>query len=192
MLVRKRDGRLEPVQFDKITRRIETLCEGLSHHVSPIEITKKVIAGLYDGVTTKAFDVLAAETAATISTLHPDYNKLAGRIEISNLHKETSNSFVKTRDQLHTYINPTTQEPASLLDAKIYRIIKEHAALLDETIVYQRDYNYDYFGVKTLQRSYLLRINNAIVERPQHMLMRVAIGIHQEDMQSLHAMGTRL
>ncbi len=185
MLVVKRDGRRESVKFDKITARIEKLCYGLHmDYVSPIEVAKKVIDGIYDGVTTVELDNLAAETAASLTTKHPDYAVLAARIAISNLHKVTSKSFSNTMKRLYTYEDPKTGENASLLAKDVYEIIRKHAAQLDSTIIYDRDYNYDYFGYKTLERSYLLRLNGKVVERPQHMLMRVAVGIHKEDIES--------
>lgn len=185
MLVVKRDGRRESVKFDKVTARIEKLCYGLHmDYVSPIEVAKKVIDGIYDGVTTVELDNLAAETAASLTTKHPDYAVLAARIAISNLHKVTSKSFSNTMKRLYTYEDPKTGENASLLARDVYEIIRKHAAQLDSTIIYDRDYNYDYFGYKTLERSYLLRLNGKVVERPQHMLMRVAVGIHKEDIES--------
>ncbi|RAU84327.1 ribonucleoside-diphosphate reductase subunit alpha [Pontibacter arcticus] len=185
MLVVKRDGRHESVKFDKITARIEKLCYGLHmDYVSPIEVAKKVIDGIYNGVTTVELDNLAAETAASLTTKHPDYATLAARIAISNLHKVTSKSFSNTMKRLYTYTDPKTGENASLLSKDVYEIIRKHAALLDSSIIYDRDYNYDYFGYKTLERSYLLRLDGRIIERPQHMLMRVAVGIHKEDIES--------
>ncbi|WP_162051415.1 ribonucleoside-diphosphate reductase subunit alpha [Pontibacter pamirensis] len=185
MLVVKRDGRRESVKFDKITARIEKLCYGLHmDYVSPIEVAKKVIDGIYDGVTTVELDNLAAETAASLTTKHPDYAVLAARIAISNLHKVTSKSFSNTMKRLYTYEDPKTGENASLIAKDVYEIIRKNAALLDSTIIYDRDYNYDFFGYKTLERSYLLRLDGKIVERPQHMLMRVAVGIHKEDIES--------
>ena len=185
MLVVKRDGRRESVKFDKITARIEKLCYGLNmDYVSPIEVAKKVIDGIYDGVTTIELDNLAAETSASLTTKHPDYAVLAARIAISSLHKVTSKSFSNTMKRLYTYEDPKTGENASLLAKDVYEIIRKHAATLDSTIIYDRDYNYDYFGYKTLERSYLLRLDGKIVERPQHMLMRVAVGIHKEDIES--------
>lgn len=185
MLVVKRDGRRESVKFDKITARIEKLCYGLHmDYVSPIEVAKKVIDGIYDGVTTVELDNLAAETAASLTTKHPDYATLAARVAISNLHKVTSKSFSNTMKRLYTYEDPKTGENASLIAKDVYEVIRKHAALLDSTIIYDRDYNYDYFGYKTLERSYLLRLDGKIVERPQHMLMRVAVGIHKEDIES--------
>ncbi|MCX2740655.1 ribonucleoside-diphosphate reductase subunit alpha [Pontibacter anaerobius] len=185
MLVVKRDGRRESVKFDKITARIEKLCYGLHmDYVSPIEVAKKVIDGIYDGVTTVELDNLAAETAASLTTKHPDYAVLAARVAISNLHKVTSKSFSNTMKRLYTYTDPKTGENASLIAKDVYEIIRKNAALLDSTIIYDRDYNYDYFGYKTLERSYLLRLDGKIVERPQHMLMRVAVGIHKEDIES--------
>ncbi|WP_205503613.1 ribonucleoside-diphosphate reductase subunit alpha [Rufibacter psychrotolerans] len=182
MLVVKRDGRRESVKFDKITARIEKLCYGLNMtFVSPIEVAKKVIDGIYDGVTTVELDNLAAETAASLTTKHPDYAILAARIAISSLHKVTQKSFFNTMKQLYTYVDPKTGENASLIAKDVFDVIKKHAAVLDSSIIYDRDYNYDYFGYKTLERSYLLRVNGKVVERPQHMLMRVAVGIHKND-----------
>ncbi|NNF21222.1 MAG: ribonucleoside-diphosphate reductase subunit alpha, partial [Saprospiraceae bacterium] len=185
MLVIKRDGRRESVKFDKITARIEKLCEGLNQdYVEPVEIAKKVIDGLYDGVTTIELDNLAAEIAATMTTRHPDFAQLAARISISNLHKVTPESFSSTMKRLYTYVNPKTDENASLISTNTYGIIKNNAKRLDEAIDYNRDYNYDYFGFKTLERSYLMKLDDKIVERPQHMLMRVSVGIHGEDIDS--------
>ncbi|WP_020527944.1 ribonucleoside-diphosphate reductase subunit alpha [Flexithrix dorotheae] len=182
MLVIKRDGRRESVKFDKITHRIEKLCYSLDQRfVEPIEIAKKVISGLYDGVTTQELDNLAAETAATMATQHPDYATLAARIAISNLHKVTSKSFSNTMKRLYTYIDPKTGENASMIAKDVYEVIRKNAAKLDEAIIYSRDFNFDYFGFKTLERSYLLKADGKTVERPQHMLMRVAIGIHIDD-----------
>jgi len=182
MLVVKRDGRRESVKFDKITARIEKLCYGLNpDYVKPVEIAKKVIDGLYDGVSTIELDNLAAETAATMTTRHPDFAKLAARISISNLHKVTESSFSNTMKRMYEYINPKTGENAALLSKETYGIIRKNAKRLDEAIDYNRDYNYDYFGYKTLERSYLMKLDGKIVERPQHMLMRVAVGIHGED-----------
>ena len=186
MLVIKRDGRRESVKFDKITARIEKLCYGLdTNYVSPVDIAMKVINGLYDGVTTVELDNLAAETAATMTTKHPDYAKLAARIAISNLHKVTSKSFSNTMKRLYTYVDPKTGENAPLISKEAYGIIKKNAALLDSNIIYDRDFGYDYFGFKTLERSYLMKIDGNIVERPQHMLMRVAVGIHMDDIDSV-------
>ena len=186
MLVIKRDGRKESVKFDKITARIEKLSYGLNtKYVKTIEIAKKVIDGLYDGVSTQELDELAAETAATLTTKHPDYATLAARISISNLHKTTSKSFSNTIKRLYTYINPKTNENASLISKDVYRIINKNAAILDSSIIYDRDFNYDYFGFKTLQKSYLLKLDGKVVERPQHMLMRVAVGIHHDDIDSV-------
>ncbi len=185
MLVIKRDGRRESVKFDKITARIEKLCVGLNEDfVKPVEIAKKVIDGLYDGVTTVELDNLAAEVAATMTTRHPDFAKLAARIAISNLHKVTSESFSNTMKRLYTYINPKTGENASLISAETYGVIKNNAKRLDDAVNYDRDYNYDYFGYKTLERSYLMTLDGKVVERPQHMLMRVSVGIHGEDIDS--------
>lgn len=182
MFVIKRDGRRESVKFDKITARIEKLCTGLNpNFIEPVDIAKKVIDGLYDGVSTTDLDNLAAETAASMTTKHPDFAKLAARIAISNLHKVTSQSFSNTMKRLYTYVDEKTGENASLVATDVYGIIKEHAATLDAAVNYERDFNYDYFGFKTLERSYLMKLDGKVVERPQHMLMRVAVGIHKED-----------
>ncbi|MFC0262591.1 ribonucleoside-diphosphate reductase subunit alpha [Fontibacter flavus] len=182
MLVIKRDGRRESVRFDKITTRIENLCYGLDgRFIHPIEVAKKVIDGLYDGVTTTELDNLAAEVCASLTVQHPDYAILAARIAISNLHKTTSQSFSNTMKRLYTHINPKTSDNAALIAPDVYGVVKKYAARLDEVIVYERDFDYDYFGFKTLERSYLIKLDGKVVERPQHMLMRVAIGIHKED-----------
>ena len=186
MLVVKRDGRRESVKFDKITARVEKMCYGLDRNfIEPLEIAKKVISGIYDGVTTVELDNLAAEIAATMTTKHPDYAKLAARIAISSLHKVTSKSFSNTMKRLYTYVDPITEQNAPLLSKEVYGIIKKNAALLDSSIIYDRDFGYDYFGFKTLERSYLMKAAGQIVERPQHMIMRVAVGIHKEDMEAV-------
>ncbi len=185
MKVQKRSGKLENVSFDKITARIKKLCYELnSEFVDPIEIAKKVIQGLYDGVTTVELDHLAAETAANMAAEHPDYSLLAARIEISNLHKNTNKSFKETMEVLYNYIDPKTGENAGLVSEETIQVIREHEDKLDSVIIYDRDYSFDYFGFKTLERSYLLRANGKVVERPQHLLMRTAIGIHGEDIES--------
>ncbi len=182
MLVVKRDGRRESVKFDKITARIEKLCYGLDrNYVEPVDIAKKVISGIYDGVTTVELDNLAAETAASLTTKHPDFAKLAARIAISSLHKVTSKSFSNTMKRLYSYVDTKTGKNAPLVSKETYGVTKKNAALLDSSIIYDRDFSYDYFGFKTLERSYLMKIEGNIVERPQHMLMRVAVGIHGED-----------
>lgn len=184
MLVIKRDGRLEPVKFDKITSRIEKLSYGLDkHYVVPVDVAKKVISGIYDRVTTAQLDNLAAEITATMATNHPDYAVLAARIAISNLHKTTSGSFSSTMKRLYTYVNPKTGQNAALLAKDVYGIISKHAALLDAALVYERDFEFGYFGFKTLERAYLMKLDGKVVERPQHMLMRVALGIHKQDVE---------
>ncbi|GCC52510.1 ribonucleoside-diphosphate reductase subunit alpha [Chryseotalea sanaruensis] len=182
MLVIKRDGHRESVKFDKITARIEKLCYGLDQrYVNPVEVAMKVINGLYDGVTTQELDNLAAEIAATLTTKHPDFAKLAARIAVSNLHKVTSKSFSNTMKRLYTYVDPKTGENAPLVSKETWRIVQANAAELDEAIIYDRDFGYDYFGFKTLEKSYLMKIDGKTIERPQHLIMRVAVGIHGED-----------
>ena len=184
MYVVKRDGRKEPVMFDKITARVRKLCYGLSNLVDPVKVAMRVIEGLYDGVTTSELDNLAAEIAATLTTAHPDYAKLAARISVSNLHKNTKKSFSETMKDLYEYVNPRTGKKAPLLSDEVYKVIAANSEMLDSTIIYNRDFGYDYFGFKTLERSYLLKLNGKIAERPQHMLMRVAVGIHLDDLDS--------
>ncbi len=184
MYVMKRDGRREPVQFDKITARIKKLCYGLHTAVDPTKVAMRVIEGVYDGVTTTELDNLAAEVAATNAVTHPDYAQLASRIAVSNLHKATKKSFTETMEDLHNYVDPVTGENASLIADDVWEIIQKNSELLDSSIIYDRDFNYDFFGFKTLERSYLLKLNGEIAERPQHMLMRVSVGIHKDDMES--------
>lgn len=184
MFVKKRDGRKEPIMFDKITARVRKLCYGLNELVDPVKVAMRVIEGLYDGVTTSELDNLAAEIAATLTTTHPDYAKLAARISVSNLHKNTKKSFSEVMDDLYNYVNPRTAKKAPLLSDEVYKVINENRDLLDSTIIYNRDFGYDYFGFKTLERSYLLKLDGEIAERPQHMLMRVSLGIHLNDLDS--------
>lgn len=184
MYVVKRDGRKEAVKFDKITARIIKMCYGLDPLVSPEAVAMKVIEGLYDGVTTTQLDNLAAEVAAAKTIDHPDYALLASRISVSNLHKETKKTFTETMTDLYNYVDPKTGENASMLADDVYKIMMDNKERLDSSIIYDRDFRYDYFGFKTLTRSYLLKIDGKIAERPQHMLMRVAVGIHKEDIDS--------
>jgi len=184
MYVVKRDGKKELIMFDKITARVRKLCYGLNSLVDPLKVAMRVIEGLYDGVTTSELDNLAAEIAATMTTTHPDYAKLAARISVSNLHKNTKKSFSETMEDLYLYVNPRTGKKAPLLSDEVYKVIQDNAEQLDSTIIYNRDFGYDYFGFKTLERSYLLKLNGKIAERPQHMLMRVSIGIHLNDLEA--------
>ncbi len=170
--------------FDKITDRVRKLCYSLNDLVDPVKVAMRVIEGLYDGVTTSELDNLAAETAASMTVTHPDYAQLAARIAVSNLHKNTKKSFSETMSDMYHYVNPRTNQEAPLISDEVYEVIMANAEVLDSTIIYNRDFNYDYFGFKTLERSYLLKINGKIVERPQHMLMRVSVGIHMNDIQS--------
>jgi ribonucleoside-diphosphate reductase alpha chain len=184
MYVVKRDGRKELVKFDKITARIKKLCYGLNVRVDPTKVAMKVIEGVYDGVTTTELDNLAAEIAATSTVTHPDYALLASRIAVSNLHKNTKKSFSLTMKDLFYYIDPVTNTNASLLAEDVYKVIEDNAELLDSTIIYDRDFNFDFFGFKTLERSYMLKLNGSVSERPQHLFMRVAVGIHKSDLEA--------
>ena len=185
MYVIKRNGTKEPVMFDKITDRIKKLCYGLNDLVDPVKVAMRVIEGLYDGVATSELDNLAAETAAAMTISHPDYAQLAARIAISNLHSNTKKSFSETMTDMYNYVNPRTNQASPLLSDEVYEVIQKNSVFLDSHVLYNRDFNYDYFGFKTLERSYLLKLNSKIVERPQHMLMRVSVGIHLDDLDSV-------
>jgi len=186
MYVAKRDGRQESVKFDKITARIQKLCYGLDPvHVDSVSVAMKVIQGIFPGVTTIQLDNLAAETAASMTTKHPDYALLASRIAISNLHKITKKSFSETMRDLYNYVDTKTGAKAPLIADDVFQIIQENSDILDSTIIYDRDFGYDYFGFKTLEKSYLLKIDGQVAERPQHMLMRVAVGIHKNDIEQV-------
>jgi len=184
MYVVKRNGCKERVAFDKITARINKLCYGLDRNfVEPVEITQKVISGVYQGVTTVDLDNLAAETAAYMTTRHPDYAVLAARIAVSNLHKETKKIFTDVIEDLYVYVNPKNGRHSPMISTETYDHIMNNKEALNSAVIYDRDFNYNYFGFKTLERSYLLRINGKVAERPQHLLMRVAVGIHGADVE---------
>ncbi|MCY7409053.1 MAG: ribonucleoside-diphosphate reductase subunit alpha [Chitinophagales bacterium] len=185
MFVIKRDGRTETIKFDKVTARIEKLCYGLDpEHVVPIMVAKRVIEGIYDGVTTTELDNLAAETAATMTVRHPDYAQLASRIAVSNLHKNTKKSFSQAMRDLYNYRNEKTGKASPMIAEDVMEIIEKNADFIDSSIIYDRDFQFDYFGFKTLEKSYLLRIDGRIAERPQQMFMRVSLGIHKEDIEA--------
>ncbi|WZZ10233.1 hypothetical protein YC2023_096154 [Brassica napus] len=185
MYVVKRDGRQETVHFDKITARLKKLSYGLSvDHCDPVLVSQKVCAGVYKGVTTTQLDELAAETAAAMTANHPDYASLAARIAVSNLHKNTKKSFSETIKDMYNHVNERSGLASPLIADDVFEIIMKNATRLDSEIIYDRDFEYDYFGFKTLERSYLLKVHGKVVERPQHMLMRVSVGIHKEDIDS--------
>jgi ribonucleoside-diphosphate reductase alpha subunit len=184
MYIVKRDGRQEEVKFDNITRRIRAVCDGLDpKYVDPVSITQKVIEGFYAGITTSEIDTLAAETCAYMSQRHPDFSTLAARIAVSNLHKNTSDSFSETVRSLFEFHDKQGRS-AKLISDEVYEFVQANVEELNAAIDYRRDHDYDYFGFRTLEKSYLLRIHGKIVERPQHMLMRVACGIHTGDVQA--------
>src|ERR1700712_4383887 len=178
MLVIKRNGKQESVKFDKVTARIEKLSYSLSPLVDVYEVAKKTIEGIYDGVPTTELDNLAAETAASLTTTHPDYAILASRIAVSNLHKSTTKSFSSVMRKLHNYTDPITGKRLPLLSDEVMEIIEANHELLDSTIIYDRDFGFDYFGFRTLEKPYLLKLNGKVAERPQHLFMRVSVGIH--------------
>jgi len=185
MFVIKRNGKKESVKFDKVTARLEKLSYGLSPMVNVIDVAKKTIEGIYEGVATTELDNLAAETAASLTITHPDYAILASRVAVSNLHKNTVKSFSATMKKLYNYVDTATGKHLPLIADDVMQIIEQNADLLDSTVIYDRDFAFDYFGFKTLEKSYLLKINGKIVERPQHMYMRVAVGIHKNDIDSV-------
>ena len=186
MKVQKRNGQLEDVSFDKIKKRIEVLATDLdTNYVKVDKVAQKVISGLTDGIKTSDLDVLAAETCASMATLHPDYNKLASRICVSNLHKTTPESFSDAMRQLYLYVNPITGENAGLISQGFLDLVMDHERELNEMIVHQRDFSFDFFGFKTLERAYLLKCGKKIVERPQYMWLRVALAIHGEELEKV-------
>jgi hypothetical protein len=184
MNVVKRDGTVEQVKFDKISSRIRKLTYALNEdYVDYFQVAQKVISGLYDGVTSTELDQLSAETAASMITTHPDYGKLAARIIITSLYKDVAKEFSVVAKQLYEYINPVNNEPAGLISDDVYAVIQKHATELNAMIVHDRDFNFDYFGYKTLEKSYLLKRNNKPAETPQQMYMRVAVGIWRDNLE---------
>lgn len=183
MQIQKRDGRKEPIKLDKISKRIQQMSYKLHKNVDPIKVAIKTIDGIYDGVTSIELDNLASEIAASMSTIHPDYSILAARIAVSSLHKDTSDSFVDTIKMMYNYyINPRNNQHSPLITSELYDIVRNNAEFFESNIITKNDFNYDYFGFRTLERSYLFKCNGKIVERPQYMLMRVSIGIHGNDL----------
>ena len=172
--VLKRDGTREEVQFDKILRRIKNLSDNLS--INPTKLTQKVCSQIYPNIRTSELDELAAQICASLSTEHPDYGKLSSKIIISNHHKNTFPSFTEKVKLLHS---------ENLVSDRILEIVNNHGTKLNDVIDYERDYLIDYFGFKTLEKSYLMKINGKIIERPQDLFMRVSLGIHEEDIREV-------
>lgn len=178
MFVTTRSGKKEPVQFDKITHRISQLSYNLDpKYVDAVQVAKRTINGLFDGITTDELDNLSAEVSAYMTSVHPDYARLAGRIAVANLHRSTSDSFFETFETLYNYQNEFTGEKQPLISKEIFDFAMEHKDRISAEIAYSRDFEFDYFGFKTLEKSYLLKVNGKIVERPQHLFMRVALGV---------------
>ena len=188
MQVVNRKGEREDVRFDAILEKLASLTNGLDEKwIDPAHLTKLTIEGLYDGVSTRELDQLAAETAASLASHHPDYSKLAARICVDDLHRSTKSTFSEVITDLREFIDPESGAHAPLISEEVYEIIMANKDKLDNYIDYDRDFNYDYFGFKTLERSYLLKLNGQVAERPQHMLMRVSVGIHHGDIEkALH------
>ena len=179
-----RAGERVDVRFDAISEKMANLAQDLDlNWIDTGQIAKMVIEGLYDGVTTKELDQLAAETSASLVSNHPDYSRLAAMIAVDDLHRSTLDSFSELVEILYAYTDPETKKQAPLVSEELLNVVRENKEIFDSHINYKRDFNYDYFGFKTLARSYLLKINGEVAERPQHMLMRVAIGIHSNDVE---------
>ena len=186
MKVIKRNGTEELVRFDKISSRVKKQTYDLDRdYVDAMEVSKKVISGLYDGVTSKELDKLAAETAASLTRIHPDYSILAARIAITSLKKETNKSFKETIEKLYRYVNKKTGENAGLISNEVYDVVMKYSDKIESMIVHDRDFNFDYFGYKTLEKAYLLKIDGNIAETPQHLYMRVAIGIWGDNLKEV-------
>jgi ribonucleoside-diphosphate reductase alpha chain len=186
MQVIKRDGSKEPLKFDKISSRIRKMTYGLNNDfIDVMEISQKVIGGIFDGITTESLDNLAAETAASLIPKHPDYSILASRIAVSRLHKTTKKKFSETIQDLYEYIDPETGKPASLIGEETYKSVMENREILDSAVIHDRDFNFEYFGFKTLEKSYLLKLHGKVAETPQHMYMRVAVGIWGNDIKNV-------
>jgi ribonucleoside-diphosphate reductase alpha chain len=184
--VTKRNGKKEPVMLDKIVDRITQQTYGLDQKwISPFDVAQKVIAGVAPYIKTSVLDQLAMETAASLTTKHPDYSVLAARIAITALHKETKKSFSETVEDLYKYVNPKTGKKSPIVSESFYNIVRKYADELDSAIVHSRDHNFDYFGFKTLEKSYLLKINGVVAERPQYMYMRTAIQIWGENLEKV-------
>jgi ribonucleoside-diphosphate reductase alpha chain len=185
MLVIKRDGSKEPVRFEKVSNRIKKMTYGLNpDYIDATEIAQKVISGIYDGITTQELDNLAAETAASLIPKHPDYSILASRIAVSRLHKVTKKKFSETIHDLYNYIDPETNEPAGLINDETYNAVIKYKQKFDGAIIHERDFDFEYFGFKTLEKSYLLKMYGQVAESPQHMYMRVAVGIWGDDIKN--------
>ena len=185
MYVTKRDGSKEAVRFDKISNRIKKMTYGLNaDFVDWMGISQKVIAGIFDGISTVELDNLAAETAASLIPSHPDYSILASRIAVSRLHKTTKKKFSETIEDLYGYIDPETGKPAGLINDETFEAIQQNREKFDSAIIHDRDFNFEYFGFKTLEKSYLLKMHGMAAESPQHMYMRVAAGIWGSDIKS--------
>ena len=186
MFVIKRDGSKEPVRFEKVSNRIRKMTYGLNQDlVDPVGISQKVIAGIYDGISTQELDILAAETAASMIPKHPDHSILASRIAVSRLHKTTKKKFSDTIQDLYDYIDPVTKQPAGMISEKTYGVVMQHKNKLDSAVLHERDFDFEYFGFKTLEKSYLLKMNGEAAETPQHMYMRVAVGIWEDDIKNV-------
>jgi ribonucleoside-diphosphate reductase alpha chain len=181
MYVTKRDGKREIVSFDKILNRIKKIGQEANMKLNYTTLVMKVIDQLYDGISTTKIDELSAEQCASMASIHPDYNVLAGSIIISNHHRNTSESFVEVMTQLYNFIDKQGNK-SSLISDETFDIIQKNADELESICDYSRDYLMDFFGYKTLERAYLMRINNKIVERIQHMWLRVSVGIHGDNL----------
>jgi len=180
MCVQKRDGTIEPMLFDKILNRIKKQGKEVNIEINYSSLTIKVIDQLFDGISTSKIDELTCEQCASLSTIHPDYSTLASRIFVSNHHKNTNSSFSEVMKQLWEY-KDINNNHSPLISYELWFIVNNNREFLDNMIINERDYLFDFFGLKTLERSYLFKINDKIVERPQYMWLRVSLGIHGND-----------
>ena len=182
----KRNGKTENLSFDKILKRIKVLSKEGNQltAINYSQLTKKIIDRLYDKISTTQIDELTAQQCASLFTTHSDYNKLASRILISNHHKNTNDNFYRVMNTLYQF-KDIHGKHHPIVCKKLWETVKKHKNEFNKMIDYKRDYLLDYFGFKTLERAYLMRCNGEIIERPQHLWMRVAIGIHGEDLEKV-------
>jgi ribonucleoside-diphosphate reductase alpha subunit len=184
MLVKKRNGNMEVIAFDKILRRIKTIGTEVGIKINYTTLAMKVIDQLYNGISTTQIDELSAQQCASLASTHPDYNVLASRITISNHHKNTADSFSQVMTELYEYKDKHGQQ-SPLVSQELYDVVQKYGSELESMLDYSRDYLIDYFGFKTLERAYLMKINKETVERPQHMWLRVAVGIHGDNLEKV-------
>jgi ribonucleotide reductase alpha subunit len=184
MHVIKRNGKSEDISFDKILQRVRKLGLQFNLNIPYSLLVMKVIDQLYNNITTEQIDILTAEQCTSMSTIHPDYSTLAALISISNLHKKTNKSFYNTMKQAYEFKDINGKD-SPIINHNAWNIIQNNKDLFDNLIDHNKDYLIDYFGFKTLERAYLIKVNNKIIERPQYMFLRVAICIHGNNIEKV-------